>query len=435
MAVYPERAPSLNGWQIAGQALTQAGGLVGEFNDQLARQRAAYEDMVQKRAAAILAKEKADREAKQAEEEDKRKQWEFEQKQKASTEAQKFKDEIKRGKALSPTAASNPSIYQVSQPGGLPTQAQLDALEADAPPLPGGMLPEQSVRSGGASRGMMDQVIQSAADSGGYVPYNQQERADLALEYGQITPKDYLSETKPKPDRKQVQEINGRKVMVDLDTGDMKDLGPVTNKPTRDRFTINEINGRKVRVNLDTGEMMDLGAVTPKTLNAKDKNTVNSKITQLELAQKQLDNVKAAFDNIKGGLSTGAFGQGALATPGGKAFDAAVDAFRQTATALTRVPGVGAMSDYETRLTQSAIPSRRNYESVTQQQIDQMQQLIDTMKKGYGSMAAEDQGADEGGDTGGGQVQSPAPRAPTASGTKPTREQKKADALRRKYNY
>jgi hypothetical protein len=82
-------------------------------------------------------------------------------------------------------------------------------------------------------------------------------------------------------------------------------------------------------------------------------------------------------------VSAGAFGQGRLPTERGKAFDAAVDQMRSTLTALTRVPGVGAMSDYETRLDQAKFPSRQNYESVTAQQIDAIDGMLNAIESGY----------------------------------------------------
>jgi ribosomal protein S13 len=88
-------------------------------------------------------------------------------------------------------------------------------------------------------------------------------------------------------------------------------------------------------------------------------------------------------------MSAGAFGQGKVPTESGKAFDAAVNGMRNTITSLTRVPGVGAMSDYETKLSQASMPNREEYESVTQQQIDQVAQLIQTLEDGYASLAPE----------------------------------------------
>jgi hypothetical protein len=43
---------------------------------------------------------------------------------------------------------------------------------------------------------------------------------------------------------------------------------------------------------------------------------------------------------------------------------------------LTRVPGIGAMSDFETRLDQAKFPTRNNYESVGEQQLQALEARV-----------------------------------------------------------
>lgn len=115
----------------------------------------------------------------------------------------------------------------------------------------------------------------------------------------------------------------------------------------------------------------------------KDINTAKQKLVQLDLARKQLQGIRQAFDASKG-ISQGGFGQGWLPTVSGSKFDAAVAAIRPIFSGLTRVPGIGAMSDYETRLQQAPLPSRTDYEEVTQQKIQQIDDLITALERGYG---------------------------------------------------
>ena len=75
-----------------------------------------------------------------------------------------------------------------------------------------------------------------------------------------------------------------------------------------------------------------------------------------------------------------------MPTERGKKFDAAVDRMRSTLTALTRVPGVGAMSDYETKLDQGKFPARNAYESVTTEQIQGIEDLLSTIESGYAGL-------------------------------------------------
>lgn len=118
-------------------------------------------------------------------------------------------------------------------------------------------------------------------------------------------------------------------------------------------------------------------------LSQKDAVTVRNKLTTIKVARKQLDDIKKSFTNIQGTMSAGAFGQGRIPSEGGQKFDAAVGRMRSTLTALTRVPGVGSMSDYETKLDQQKFPDRTNYESVTGEQIQGVDDLLTLLERGY----------------------------------------------------
>ncbi len=127
-------------------------------------------------------------------------------------------------------------------------------------------------------------------------------------------------------------------------------------------------------------------------LSQKDATTAKMKLNTVQLARQQLMAIKNAFKSIKGTASAGAFGQGRIPTPSGRAFDAAVDQMRSTLTALTRVPGVGAMSDYETRLDQAKFPDRKNFEQVTEQQIKGIEDMLALIESGYqGLLSGESQ--------------------------------------------
>lgn len=125
-------------------------------------------------------------------------------------------------------------------------------------------------------------------------------------------------------------------------------------------------------------------------LSQKDQTTAKMKLNTVSLARQQLSKVQNAFNGIKGSMSAGGFGQGKLPTPSGQAFDAAVDQMRSTLTALTRVPGVGAMSDYETKLDQSKFPARGDYESTTQQKIDGLADMLALIENGYTGLLSGD---------------------------------------------
>lgn len=122
---------------------------------------------------------------------------------------------------------------------------------------------------------------------------------------------------------------------------------------------------------------------TGSQLSQKDSTTAKMKLNTVKLARQQLGRIREQFDGIKGSMSAGPFGQGKIPTEGGNKFDAAVNQMRSTLTALTRVPGVGSMSDYETKLDQSKFPNRNDYESVTEQQISDLDNMLNAIESGY----------------------------------------------------
>ena len=123
------------------------------------------------------------------------------------------------------------------------------------------------------------------------------------------------------------------------------------------------------------------------TLTGKDLAAVNGKIQAAQNLKRQLADARARFAQIKGTLAAGPITGMNPFSEQGQQFDASIDALRSTVTALTRTPGVGAMSDYETRLDQAKIPTRGKYESTTEQQLQELETFADNIIQGYSDMA------------------------------------------------
>lgn len=121
------------------------------------------------------------------------------------------------------------------------------------------------------------------------------------------------------------------------------------------------------------------------SLSQKDSTVAKIKLNSVKLARQQLNAIKEAFAQGKGGAGPNAFGpgQGLLPTQAGKLFDSRVDQMRSTLTALTRTPGVGSMSDYESKLDQSKFPKRGDYESVTGDKLQQLDDMLSLIEGGY----------------------------------------------------
>lgn len=132
-----------------------------------------------------------------------------------------------------------------------------------------------------------------------------------------------------------------------------------------------------VPVTQPSGEPVSKQKVTPEI-----KEKIRSKLNTVAIMRNQLQNVKDKFNAIKGSnISSQPLGGGL--TKGGRAFDSAVDALRTTVRQLTRTPGEGSMSDWEGKLNMAQLPKREIYDDITQQQIDQLDELIKTIESGY----------------------------------------------------
>lgn len=119
-------------------------------------------------------------------------------------------------------------------------------------------------------------------------------------------------------------------------------------------------------------------------LSSSDKKNVASlrqSLGALDAIEAQLNTAEEAWKPLKGSMSAGGFGQGMIPTESGKRFDAAVRQLGPLMRQLTRVPGEGAMSDYETKLLERSTLSRGDYESTTEEKLKNLRQLVDETRK------------------------------------------------------
>lgn len=118
---------------------------------------------------------------------------------------------------------------------------------------------------------------------------------------------------------------------------------------------------------------------------------INQKMTSISALKMQLQKVKDAFGGIKNTYSAGKFTGGLLPSEKGGDFDKAVAMLSPLARQITRTPGEGAMSDYESRLVQMGLPSRSEHESVTQKQIADWEDMISVLESGYTGLSPDQQ--------------------------------------------
>jgi len=129
----------------------------------------------------------------------------------------------------------------------------------------------------------------------------------------------------------------------------------------------------------------------PKTnLMPKEVQTAKTKIMDAQNLKRQIAIAREKFNAAKqSSFTTGPVAGYNPISKTGQMFDAAIDDLRGTVTAITRVPGVGSMSDWEGKLDQAKLPNRRQYDDVTEQKLDAMDALADGMISGYGDMLGD----------------------------------------------
>lgn len=125
---------------------------------------------------------------------------------------------------------------------------------------------------------------------------------------------------------------------------------------------------------------------TTATLSQKDATAAKLKLTTIRVGRQQLEKIRKTFEEGKEGLNAFGPGQGMLPTQAGKKFDAAINQIRGTWTALKRVPGIGSMSDYESKMDAAQFPGRNDYESVIEQKLQGMEDQLALLESGYGTL-------------------------------------------------
>lgn len=106
------------------------------------------------------------------------------------------------------------------------------------------------------------------------------------------------------------------------------------------------------------------------------------KINILRALKDQLGRVEKAWAKIRGTASAGK-GQGWVPSPDGESFDKAAKSLAPFIRQITRTPGEGAMSDYESKLAEAINLQRGEFEDVTEQQIQALRDLVGTIETGY----------------------------------------------------
>lgn len=130
-------------------------------------------------------------------------------------------------------------------------------------------------------------------------------------------------------------------------------------------------------------------AQTNTKYSAKEMQAARDKVRVIGIAKQQLAKLKESRDKIKDTFASGpGFLPGAMSGDASN-FDGDVDTMRDTITAITRTPGVGAMSDFETRLNQAKLPSRNEFESTRDRKIQALEDMLNQLEISYGELLSD----------------------------------------------
>ncbi|MBA4164343.1 MAG: hypothetical protein C0510_06885 [Erythrobacter sp.] len=127
------------------------------------------------------------------------------------------------------------------------------------------------------------------------------------------------------------------------------------------------------------------------SLTPKQRGDITMKLKLLPAAQQQFARVQELYNKM---VQEGTFARGALGgllpgqVAGGTAeeFDKAVGALRKSILSMTRVPGIGSMSNYETMLDEAALPARWGSDEGRAEAIRNIGTLLQNYEAGYRDM-------------------------------------------------
>lgn len=120
-------------------------------------------------------------------------------------------------------------------------------------------------------------------------------------------------------------------------------------------------------------------------LSQEQLKNASAKKQTVEILRKQLDNLKAARANL-GSMDYGVLAGRQSVTDSARAYDGALAALQSTVRQLTRTPGEGAMSDFESRIAMAQLPGRVDPSGVIDQKITQLEDLANIVEQGYSDM-------------------------------------------------
>jgi len=132
------------------------------------------------------------------------------------------------------------------------------------------------------------------------------------------------------------------------------------------------------------------GASAPTSGPRVNSNTASAalaKVAAVHQLRQQLGNVEKLYAKHLKGVGPGSLLE-YLPLPQNRAFDAAADGLLPLARQAFRVPGSGADSDKEQEaLIRALLPRASEYDSVNEQRMSQLRQMIDSTEREWGPIA------------------------------------------------
>ena len=122
--------------------------------------------------------------------------------------------------------------------------------------------------------------------------------------------------------------------------------------------------------------------------SAADRTAAANKYPQVQAARRQIDRVRKASEALKDNMfMRGAPGMGLIKTPEVQELEQSGGTLINSLQALTRIPGVGAQSDWEGRLNMLRIPSANMYGEVRDNAVKELEALFNDLETAVSNVA------------------------------------------------
>lgn len=121
----------------------------------------------------------------------------------------------------------------------------------------------------------------------------------------------------------------------------------------------------------------------PRGLTGQQYVNVRKNYAELQVAQRQLDRMKEEWNKSQRNKGLSSVWEYNPFNADNKVFDKTIDGFRSTMRKITKTPGEGSISDYETKLQQLELPDRWSFDEANLESFRNIEDRISSTMRMY----------------------------------------------------